>query len=80
MKNLKSVAIEPIVLCLILLILPWCFNISVLSVMVILYQLAVCVNAYRYCSSRQTFVVTDVQYDIIQIIFRTGLLWTFVWV
>ena len=45
-----------------------------------MYQIAICINAYRYTSSSQTFVQTDIQYDIIQMIFRTGLLWTFIWI
>jgi hypothetical protein len=80
MKNMKTVGVEPIVLCCILSIIPWIIEGYTLGFFIMIYQLAMCVNAYRYCSSLQTFVVTDTQYDIIQTVFRIILTWSFIWI
>tara|TARA_X000000950_G_C13858324_1_gene637562 strand:+ start:160 stop:984 length:825 start_codon:yes stop_codon:yes gene_type:complete len=75
----KSVGVEPIILCFILTSIPWLFDFNLMGLFIISYQICICANAYRYCSTLQTFVVTDIQYDIIQIIFRTLILWIFIW-
>ena len=79
MKNLKGVGIEPIILCAILTLIPWIVTGWNVGFFIMLYQIAICINAYRYISSSQTFVQTDIQYDIIQMLFRTGLTWAFIW-
>ena len=78
-RNLQNVPIEPIIFCITFNIIPWVVAGSNIGFFIMIYGLAICTNAYRYCSSSQTFVVTDTQYDIIQCIFRTGILWSFIW-
>ena len=78
-KNLKGVRCEPIILCALLTLTPWIITGWNVGFFIMLYQISICINAYRYCASSQTFVQTDIQYDIIQLIFRTGLTWAFIW-
>ena len=79
-KNVKSVNINAIALCICLTILPWACTGWNLGFIIMLYQIIMCINAYRYATSNQTFVVTDVQYDIIQLVFRIIITWTFIWI
>jgi len=79
-KNIKGIGAEPIIMCVILTIIPWVVTGWNIGFFIMIYQITMCVNAYRYCSSTQTFVQTDTQYDIIQIIFRLGLTWSFIWI
>lgn len=78
-RNVKGIGIEPIIICALLTLIPWMITGWNVGFFIMLYQIAICINAYRYTNSSQTFVQTDIQYDIIQMIFRTGLLWTFIW-
>lgn len=80
MKNMKQASIEPIILCCVLSIIPWVIEGATTGFFIMLYQLSMCINAYRYCSSLQTFVVTDTQYDIIQTVFRIVITWAFIWI
>jgi len=79
-KNIKGIGAEPIIMCVILTIIPWVVTGWNVGFFIMIYQITMCVNAYRYCSSAQTFVQTDTQYDIIQLIFRLGLTWAFIWI
>lgn len=79
-KNVNSVNVNGIALCICLTIVPWTCTGWNLGFFIMLYQIMMCVNAYRYCTSNQTFVITDIQYDIIQIVFRIGITWTFIWI
>ncbi len=79
-KNIKSVGAEPVILCVLLTILPWVVTGWNIGFFIMVYQIIMCINIYRYISSAQTFVQTDTQYDIIQIVFRMGLTWSFIWI
>lgn len=79
-KNVKSVNVNAIALCVCLTILPWICTGWNIGFFIMMYQIIMCINAYRYATSNQTFVVTDIQYDIIQIIFRIVITWTFIWI
>lgn len=79
-KNLKAVNVNAIVLCTCLSTVPWVFLGLNIGFFIMVYQILMCINAYRYASSNQTFVVTDTQYDIVQNIFRIGITWTLIWI
>lgn len=74
-KRTKTVNANGVVACS-LYAIPWlCTGWSFL---IMLFQLCLCVNSYMYITSRQTFVVTDTQYDILFFVFRLAILWTYI--
>lgn len=79
-KNVKSVNVNAIALCICLNIISWTCTGWNLGFFIMMYQIIMCINAYRYATSNQTFVVTDIQYDILQTVFRIIIIWSFIWI
>lgn len=77
-KNTTNVDTMPIAVCAILTIVPWLVTGWGVSLIILSYQVLLCINSFVYASSNQTFVVTDTQFDILQFIFRSVLLWMYV--
>jgi len=78
-RNTTAVDINGFVI-IIIGIIPWAFLGYVSSYIFIVYQLLLMVNELSYANGKQTFVQTEIQFDIIQIIFRTILIWILLWV
>ncbi len=76
LKNMTHVNLNPIIAVIILTIIPWVATQWVLGYVIMAYQLCMATNAFKYSNSTQTFMVTELQYDIIQNVFRIILTWT----
>jgi len=77
-KNVRNVNVNPILVCMALTVIPWTATGWAIGFVIMAYQLCMCLNAYMYANSTTTFVVTDIQYDIIQALFRISISWSFI--
>ena len=73
-KSMKAVDINGVMIT-ILSLFPLIFTSSLLSWMFILYQFSIIFNSILYYTGQQTFVQSEIQYDIIHILFRIIILW-----
>ena len=78
--NINPVNVNSIVLSGVLSIFSWVSTGWNIGFFLLSYNICMFINAYLYVSSTQTFVITDTQYDIIQFVFRTLILWSFIWI
>tara|TARA_A100001015_G_C14662097_1_gene583412 strand:- start:317 stop:655 length:339 start_codon:yes stop_codon:yes gene_type:complete len=79
LKNTTAVDINGLMLVLFSLI-PWAGLNYFSSWIFILYQSFMIINELRYARGKQTFVQTDIQFDIIQLFFRTFIIWMFIFI
>lgn len=73
-RNTTPVDINGFVI-IIVSIIPWTFIGYISSYIFIVYQICMITNELFYAKGKQTFVQTEIQFDIIQMIFRTVLIW-----
>lgn len=78
-RNTNAVDINGFVI-IIIGIIPWAFLGFVSSYIFIVYQILMILNELFYAQGKQTFVQTEIQFDIIQVIFRTIMTWILLWV
>ena len=79
LKNTTAVDINGLMLVLFALT-PWAGLNYFSSWIFILYQSFMIINELRYARGKQTFVQTDIQFDIIQLFFRTFIIWMFIFI
>ena len=73
-RTMKAVDINGVMIT-ILSLFPIVFTSSMLSWIFIIYQFSIIFNSILYYTCQQTFVQTEIQYDIIHILFRIVILW-----